>query len=755
MEKLIQVNRHRFETLLTSVSLIFCLILSPSSSQAEEGGSNFLENIKVSALSGDIAEIQLDFANSLSEPSHFIIENPARLVWDFENVTNELNFKTQLIGIGLAHSLTILETSKKTRLVLNLVKLTSHEASYEGKRFLIRVGEKQNTHESMAEIASITETANQGEPQTEPLSKETSVVPNVAAVAAAQVVNLMPKPAVSQATPVKAVNTAQNLAPNKIAKIDNIDFRRGEKGEGRIIIKLSDPAIPVDIRQEGQQVIAAFLDTHLPRKLAQRYDVADFATPVKTMDVTQEGRDVHLTMTNIGDYEYIAYQVNNNFVIDLKILTAEEKAIRKAQPTQYAGERLSLNFQDIEVRSVLQLIADFTGLNIITTDTVDGNITLRLQNVPWDQALDIILKTKGLSKREDSGVILVAPAEEIAAREQIELEANLQVAQLAPLRTELIQVNYARAQEMADFLSSEKNTLLSERGSVSVDVRTNTLLVQETSTKLEEIRRLISTLDRPVRQVLIEARVVVANRDIKHDLGTRFGITNDGDDQNINFSGSLEGTSALEKGTDPNNLTLADRLNINLPLATKAGSLGFTISKLPLGAMLDLELSALESEGNAEIISSPRLVTSNQREALIESGEEIPFRTTTSSNGVTEVTLTFKKAVLALQVTPQITPDNRVILELEVIQDTRGEETEFGPAIDTQKIQTEVLVDNGETIVLGGVYRHTVSNNVTGIPFLRHLPYLGVLFRRTLELDEKQELLIFVTPKIVEEGVNA
>lgn len=754
MEKLMQISSNRFVSLLAIIQFTFCLVLS-SSVKAEGAYGNFLENIKISAISGNVAEIQLDFANTLAKPSHFTIENPARLVWDFDNVTNELNFKNQNIGIGLAHSLTILETSKKTRLVLNLVKLTSHDVTQEGKRFIIRVGEKKKASNSVADVTTQEEDAPMAvvaSVTTEPAP----VVTNVAAAAAAKVANLTPTASAEKKTnAVKQMRTVQNVAPSKVAKVENIDFRRGEKGEGRIIIKLSDPSIPVDIRQEGQQVIASFLEAHLPRKLSQRYDVADFATPVKTMDVAQEGRDVRLIMTNVGDYEYIAYQVNNNFVIDLKALTAEEKAVRDAKPTHYAGERLSLNFQDIEVRSVLQLIADFTGLNIITTDTVDGNITLRLQNVPWDQALDIILKTKGLSKREDAGVILVAPAEEIAAREQVELEANLQVAQLAPLRTELIQVNYARAQEMADFISSEDNSLLSERGSVSVDVRTNTLLVQETSNKLGEIRRLVSTLDRPVRQVLIEARVVVANRDIKHDLGARFGLTNDGDDKNINFSGTLEGTAALESGTNPNALPLADRLNINLPLTTKAGSLGFTISKLPLGAMLDLELSALESEGNAEIISSPRLVTSNQREALIESGEEIPFRTTTSSNGVTEVTLTFKKAVLALQVTPQITPDDRVILELEVVQDTRGEETEFGPAIDTQKIQTEVLVDNGETIVLGGVYRHTVSNNVTGIPFLKNLPYLGALFRRTLELDEKQELLIFVTPKIVEEGINA
>jgi type IV pilus assembly protein PilQ len=549
--------------------------------------------------------------------------------------------------------------------------------------------------------------------------------------------------------------------------LSNIDFRRGEKGEGRVVVALSNPSTSVDIREEGGQIIVDFANTTLPEKLERRLDVTDFATPVRTVDTTTKGNNVRMVITPAGDYEHLAYQSGNVFTIEVKPLTKQEQETIKKAKLSYTGEKLSLNFQDIEVRSVLQLIADFTGLNIVTSDSVQGNLTLRLKDVPWDQALDIILQSKGLTMRQTGNVLQIAPTEEVAAREKIELESQKQVAELAPLRSELVRINYAKAGDLAALLKAKENSLLSARGNVTIDDRTNTLLIQDTTDKLAEIRQLISVLDIAQRQVQIESRIVVANNDFSKNLGVRFGATDaeDIDDGIISVGGSANSNDSILNDAADNLAStgspfpvgipsLGDRLNVNLPIASaNAGRIALGI--LSSGFLLDLELSALQAEGRGEVISNPRVITSNQKEALIEQGTEIPFLEASSSGAAT---VSFKKAVLSLKVTPQITPDDRIIMDLTVTQDTVGQTILLAgsavPAIDTREVDTQVLVNNGETVVLGGVYEAETRNESDRVPFFGDLPYVGALFRQTRKTDNKSELLIFVTPKIVNDTLS-
>ncbi|MFT5521448.1 MAG: type IV pilus assembly protein PilQ [Enterobacterales bacterium] len=464
------------------------------------------------------------------------------------------------------------------------------------------------------------------------------------------------------------------------------------------------------------------------------------------------GNNIRLTIDTENDFEYLAYQTDNTFTIELKPLTENEAKKLREEKKQFIGERLSLMFQDIEIRAVLQIIAQHTNLNLVASDTVRGNLTLRLQNVPWDQALDIILKTKGLDKRIDGNVMLVAPAKEISDREEQELNALQEVEKLSPLRTELIQINYAEAEDIASLLKASENSLLSERGSVSVDSRTNSLLVQDTASKLEEVRNLAKELDRPVRQVQIEARIVTASSGWTEEIGVRWGATKVRSETSL--SGTLEGSndSNAQIGGGAGAAALTDSLNVSLPVSGAAGSFGMTFANLSKGLILDLELSALESESRGEVIASPRVITANQKEASIEAGEEIPFQS--GGQGAAVANVQFKKAVLSLVVTPQITPDDRIILDLTVTQDTRGENTVSGPAINTQKVTTQVLVDNGQTVVLGGIYQQRTNRDETKVPFFGDIPYLGWMFRTKSDVRSKQELLIFVTPKILKESMK-
>lgn len=693
---------------LGSLTLLCLLFLIPSVAAAQ---SQTLDGISYSALPGDRVEVKLQLSQPVgAEPMHFTIDNPARIALDFPDTGLNLDKRTQNIGVGMAHSVSAVEASGRTRVVLNLTESVPYELRTEGNSVVLVL---EGTGES---------------------------------------------------APTRAASTTRMAAgksmadAGKAASIENVDFRRGEEGEGRVIVNLSDPSVGVDMTKEGNKVIVDFLNTNLPSEYDRRLDVIDFATPVKEIDTHARGNGVRMEISTVtGDFDHLAYQADDVFTIELKPLTTAEKEAKKKDEFGYTGERLSLNFQDIEVRAVLQLIADFTGLNMVASDSVSGNVTLRLKNVPWDQALDIILKSKGLGMRKQGNVIMVAPQEEIAAREKLELEAEKQLEELEPLRTEFMQVNYAKADDLATLVKAETNNLLSERGNVTVDQRTNTLIVQDTVTSLQAIREMVAKLDIPVRQVLIESRVVNADESFAKDLGVKFGYSKH-TSQDSQAAGDLFGTVGGKiagdtdfGGTTSFNVDNQENFIVDLPVVDPSAALGLAIGKIG-SYLLQLELSAALAEGRGEDIASPRVITANQREAVIESGVEIPYQEA-SSSGATSVS--FKKAVLSLRVTPQITPDDRILLDLQVNQDTRGSPEVLGvPPINTRSVTTQVLVDNGETVVLGGIYTQSDRQQQERVPFFGDLPYLGFLFRNTSVDSQRTELLIFVTPKILSENVK-
>ena len=675
---------------------------------------NELQDIKVASLPNDEIQLSLQFTNPPTEPLAFTIDNPARIALDFPGTNSALASRFQNIGIGVAQSVNAAEAKGRTRVVVNLSRMEDYKSSISGNNYILTIGSASGTNA----VAS-----------TQPQLESTVKAPTY---------------------------TSNNTTGNSI---NNVDFRRGDDGAARIIVNLSNANVPISLSEQGGRVVVDFSNTSIPSDLSKRWDVVDFSTPVKLFETFADGSNTKMIISPDAskDFEHLAYQSDNQYVVEVREIP--EEIVEQRKKDVFEGERLSLNFQDIEVRSVLQLIADFTNLNMVVSDAVSGNLTLRLKNVPWDQALDIILKTKGLGKRENGNVIYVAPSEEIAAREKLELEAQQQVQELAPLRSEFIQVNYARAGDLAALFKSSENSLLSERGNVTVDERTNNLLVQDTALKLNEIRRLVERLDVPVKQVLIESRIVVANDDFSKSLGVRFGVTNIDDDLNGNdgdigvISGGLNATTDAING---DTLEANDRLNVNLPAAGATGSIGLALAKLPLGLLLELELSAAQAESRAEVISTPRVIASNQTTARIEQGTEIPFQNATSA-GATAVE--FKKAVLSLEVTPQITPDDRVSMKLVVTNDSVGEQVPSGfggfiPSIDTNEVETDVLVDNGQTIVLGGVYQQDTSNSISRVPFFGDLPFVGVLFRNTATENNKSELLVFITPKIISEQLQ-
>jgi type IV pilus assembly protein PilQ len=672
---------------------------------AEQSATNSLKSVEFASLPGNKAQIILTMGNTATAPLSFTIDNPARIALDFPATKNELAQRTQSIGIGMADSMTAIEAQGRTRVVVNLVEMVPYEAHAEGNKIVLTIqgGGKDES------VASAAVTAAKG---------------------------------------------------GAHPRIENVDFRRGEHGEGRVIVKLSDPSIPVDIQQEGGNVVVDFYRASLPGDLARRLDVLDFATPVKTIDTFAKGDNVHMVITPMGEYDYLAYQSNDEFTIEVKQITKEEAEERKKDEFGYKGERLSLNFQDIEVRSVLQLIADFTGINIVVSDTVKGSLTLRLKNVPWDQALDLILKTKGLAMRQTGNVMLVAPSEEIAAREKLELESQKQIKELEPLYSEFIQINYAKAADIAKLLKSSDTSLLSDRGTATIDERTNTLLVQDTASKLADIRKLVAKLDIPVRQVLIESRIVIANNNFARDLGVKFGYSKQvdyNDDHVLVIGGKQPGdlttnppTPFVQGGGLGSGTAGATGLITDLGVTNPTGSIGLAVGKLG-SHLLQLELNAMEAEGKGEVVSSPRVLTSNQKEAYIEAGTEIPYQEA-SSSGATSTS--FKKAVLSLKVTPQITPDDRIIMDLNVNKDSVGRVFNGVPSIDTKEVGTQVLVDNGETLVLGGIYEQNRLDEVDRVPFFGELPMVDWLFKTTRKLDDRSELLIFITPKIVKENFH-
>ncbi|PAU53016.1 type IV pilus secretin PilQ [Pseudomonas indica] len=674
-----------------------------------------LKALDVAALPGDKVELKLVFDEPVQAPRGYTIEQPARIALDLPGVSNKLGAKNKEIGVGNARSVTVVEAKDRTRLIINLTTLAPYSTRVEGNNLFVVVGE--------------------------------SVVPTTAA-----------RPAVSAPAPVQSV-TKPYIPVGRA--ISNVDFQRGEQGEGNVVIELSDPSVSPDIQEQGGKIRLDFPKTQLPEQLRVRLDVKDFATPVQFVSATGQADKSTITIEPTGFYDYLAYQADNKLTISVKPLTQDDLEKRKTERFTYSGEKLSLNFQDIDVRSVLQLIADFTDLNLVASDTVQGNITLRLQNVPWDQALDLVLKTKGLDKRKVGNVLLVAPADEIAARERQELESQKQIAELAPLRRELIQVNYAKASDMAKLFQSVTTTegKEEERGSITVDDRTNSIIAYQTQERLDELRRIVSQLDIPVRQVMIEARIVEANVEYGKNLGVRWGgairsgnWNTWGKDGNIGIEDGEEGSSG-SCGPFAGNCTLPTTATGSNPtpfvdLGATTSTSGIGIGLITNNAILDLQLSAMEKSGNGEIVSQPKVVTSDKETAKILKGEEVPYQEA-SSSGATSTS--FKEAALSLEVTPQITPDNRIIMEVKVNKDAADFTRAVNgvPPINKNEVNAKVLVADGETIVIGGVFTNTQQKSVDKVPFLGDLPFLGRLFRRDEITDSKTELLVFLTPRIM------
>lgn len=658
--------------------------------------ANSIEAISVSAANSGLMVVKISMNQPVAAPPAGIaLNNPARVYFDFPNTSNALGKNTQDVGEGELRSINIVQAGNRTRLVMNLSRPLTYDTRIEGKTLLITL---------------------QG----------------AAATAAAG----------------SAAHFAEARPGTQKLSVRDVDFRRGPGGEGRVQVDLSDAGAGIDLRQSGKSIIVEFLKTSLPRNLERRLDVVDFATPVQTIETYTQGENVRMVIEPKGLWEHSAYQTDTKFILEVKPVTEDPNKINAGRPG-YTGDKLSLNFQNVEVRAVLQVIADFTGLNIITSDTVSGNLTLRLKDVPWDQALDIILQSKGLDMRKIGNVVLIAPRDEIATKEKLDLESRQQISDLEPTRTESFQLNYQKADAMKALLGDANQKMLTKRGSVVVDARTNTLFVKDTPTQLEEIRRLIRKIDVPVRQVMIEARIVDATDNFSRNLGARFGIqaAGGGGPFRSGISGNAESSSAIAGGAAPAG---AGNLNVNLPVAA-AGSLGITLIKIANGNLVNLELSALESDGRGKVISSPRVVTADQVEATIEQGTDIPYQQATSS-GATSVS--FKKASLSLKVTPQITPDDNIIMKLNVNQDTVGVNTIAGPSINTKQINTQVLVENGGTVVIGGIFTRDENTSVTKVPLLGDIPVVGYLFKQTFRKDEKRELLIFVTPRVLKDSLN-
>ena len=679
-----------------------------------DAGARALVGLDYSVMTGNTVQVVFTFDEPANEPRTFTIDEPARIALDFGDTENKLQQRNMQVGIGAMQSIISAASQNRTRVVINLTQKTNYTTNVSGNQVTLTLdGGAGQTVQTSADAA----------PENESQSGTTTIT-----------------------TPISGIAKG----------ITNVDFKRGPNGEGRVVIDLTSTSITTDVWRENNEVHVELLGAQLPRELQRRMDVSDFATPISYLDSIQDGANIRMTIVSDGDFEHLAYQTDRVYTIEVAPISKEEEEKKRKEKFGFTGERLSLNFQDIEVRSVLQLLADFTGLNLVVSDSVEGNLTLRLKNVPWDQAMDIILKTKGLDQRKAGNVILIAPTDEIAAREKLELEARKQVEELERLRTEYIKVNYAKAADMADLLSLKDNAILSPRGSVSVDERTNTLLVKDTNSSLANVRTLLVELDIPVRQVLIESRVVIANDDFSKELGVRFGVSRDS--QGTTTSGDAAYTSGTLSGIEnlANDETLLqqNRLNVNLPVQNPAGSFGLALAKLPLGTLLEMELSAAQIEGRGEVVSSPRVITADSHTAKIQQGVEVPYLELDDG----DATLKFREAVLSLEVTPQITPDDRVIMDLDVKKDNVGETVAFGsglaaPSIDTRQVQSQLLVDNGQTVVLGGIYETEKTNQVTRVPFFSDLPFIGNLFKSSIEVDDRTELLIFVTPKILQ-GAN-
>lgn len=662
--------------------------------------SNKLEKIDFSSLSGGRVAIRIQTSEQLQNPpAGFSLNSPPRIALDFPNTVNGLSKSNIAADQGALKSISVAQAKDRTRLVLNLSKAVSYTSNVAGNETtIILQGNEVNTSQSTGNVTRF----------------------------------------------------AEATLGDQTHNLTNIDFTRGKNGEGRIAVDLSDPTAGIDIRQKGKTIVVDFVNTLIPANLQRRLNVINFNTPVLYVDAIQQGKNARLVIEPQGNWEQSAYQADKKFIIDVRPVQEDPNKLVQGSKPGYNGEKLSLNFQNIDVRSVLQVIADFTGLNIITSDTVTGNLTLRLKDVPWDQALDIIMSSKGLAQRKTGNVIIVAPSEELAAKEKLLLEANQQIEDLEPMRTEVFTLKYQKADAFKTLLSDEKQKILSKRGSAVVDLRTNTLFVQDTPRHLEEVQRIMNKIDVPVKQVMIESRLVLADERFGRSLGARFGIqkaNNVGSDTPYATSGTIAGAQGLAAGAgNPQDL------NVNLPVSNSFGNFAFSLFRLPAGFLLNLELSALETDKRGKVVSSPRVTTANQQKAVIEQGTQIPYITPASS-ATTIPAVAFKNAVLSLAVTPQITPDDKIIMDLEVKKDRVGQIFNGIPSIDTQRVQTQVLVTNGETAVLGGIYEQTERSDVDKVPFFGNIPIIGNAFKRTIKQSDKTELLVFITPKVMDDNL--
>ncbi len=703
--------------------------------------ANSLDALSVSKASSGRTVVRFTLKAPLpNPPAGFAITNPPRIALDFPDTANGLGKTVQDIGDPALRSVNVVQAGNRTRVVFNLNKPQTYETQIEGNTVVVTLTDQ----------------------------------PGAAATVEAPVVSRF-----AEARPGETTHALRD-----------VDFRRGKNGEGRIIVDLSDNNTGIDIRQQGRTLVVDFLKTAVPRNLERRLDVADFATPVATIDTFSQGGNARIVVEPRGLWEHSAYQADNRFILEVKPIQEDPNKLVQGTRQGFKGEKLSLNFQNVEVRAVLQVIADFTGLNIITSDTVTGSLTLRLKDIPWDQALDIIMQTKGLDMRKNGNVVLIAPREELAVKEKQQLEARQQISELEPLQTEMFQLNYAKSSDILNIINvgarnpgggggGTGDRFLSRRGSAFVDPRTNILFVTDTASKLEEVRRIIRQIDTSVRQVLIESRIVIASDKFSRQLGVRLGVQTGFTLQRRyagGFGGSLSTTPVvtctgttctretrtqtpyeLASGVANAGYSDSPQLNVNLPVAGAAGQLALTLINLGSGNLINLELSALEADTLGKVISSPRVVTADNQKAHIEQGTDIPYIIQGTNNTVP--TVQFKKAVLSLDVTPQITPDNRIIMTVEIHKDSVGQIINIAgsqyPSIDTKNVTTLIAVNNGDTAVIGGIYEETITNGVTKVPFLGDLPILGYAFKQTSKDIEKTELLIFLTPRIVKESVTA
>ncbi|MEY3006000.1 MAG: hypothetical protein RI942_342 [Pseudomonadota bacterium] len=691
-----------------ALAVLACVMVVPAQ-------ASVVKDLSFTSRSGGKFEIRVDFDEVPEGYKGYTVEKPARIALDFPSTQSALDRKRFSLPYGNATAVMLVEAGDRTRMVVNLVKLVPYETRVQGNSLFVTVGEGGQSD------------------YVKPVSDPNALISKVERVLDVE------------------------------AMIDDLQFQRTPEGEGRLILTLTDPDVDVNVFSEAGDIKVQFKDTSVPERLLRRFDVTDFATPVYSVDVNTTELGAVLTLKTSKDFDYLAYQTDNQYVLSVKALTPEEVEDRRNE-FAYVGDRISLNFQDIEVRAVLQLIADFTELNLVASDTVTGRITLRLQNVPWDQALELVLKTRGLDKRQIGNVLMVAPADEIAERERQQIEANKQIAELAPLSTEFIRIRYAKADEIVDLFSAgseDGGSLISARGSVIVDPRTNSLIVTETSAKLAEIRNLIDLVDIPIRQVMIEARIVIAQSNLDEQLGIRWGggYTNndfDGKGNALTISGDIENVTSLNQSIIdglPSTVSYPGALLVDLGVGEPTGS--FAVGFTSRDVFLTAELSALEAIGKGEVVSQPKVITGDKQKASIKSGTEVPYQES-SAGGATATQ--FKEAVLQLDVTPNITPDDRILLDLVINQDSIGDLVPSGdggsiPTIDTTELTTQVLVGNGETIVLGGVFRTEDLEKVSKVPVLGDIPFMGQFFKSTSTSRTKTETLIFITPRILADSL--